>query len=65
MNKITRESLQDHRKAASSPAAAAVQELAVTESLTPNEAKLLQSVLEDTPELSPEKALAMLREAGA
>ena len=33
--------------------------------LTPRERRLLQSVLEDYPDLSPEKALAMLREAGA
>ena len=33
--------------------------------LSPRERRLLQSVLEDYPDLSPEKALAMLREAGA
>ncbi len=33
--------------------------------LTPRERRLLQNVLEDYPELSPETALAMLREGGA
>ena len=69
MKMITHERLQEVRMAANSPeavdqAAKAAADQQVLESLPPEERKLVASLLQDYPELSAEKALAMLNEAG-
>src|SRR3954469_12059663 len=61
MKAITQEHQRAARTADNSSAAAAK----LPEGLTPREERLLTSVLADNPQLTPEKALAMLREAGA
>ena len=59
MSKIIPDTQQDHRKAASSSATAEI-----LASLSPEDRKLVQEVMDNNPGLSAEKALAMLNEAG-
>ena len=67
MKTITQEHQQAARTAANSSAAEAAKAAAdqqVLASLPPEDRKLVESLLADYPELSAEKALAMLNEAG-
>ena len=67
MKTITQEHQQAARTAANSSAEAAAKETAdqkVLASLPPEDRKLVESLLADYPDLSAEKALAMLNEAG-
>jgi predicted RNA-binding protein Jag len=67
MKTITQEHQQAARTAANSSAEAAAKEAAdqkVLASLQPEDRKLVESLLADYPDLSAEKALAMLNEAG-
>lgn len=69
MKTITHAHQQAAQMAANSPEAAdqaakAAADRKVLASLPPEEAKLVASLLQDYPELSAEKALAMLSEAG-
>lgn len=67
MNKITQETQRAPRPAANSQAAAEAKTAAdqkVLASLPPEDRTLVESLLQDYPELSAEKALAMLNEAG-
>jgi predicted RNA-binding protein Jag len=67
MKRNTHERQQEARTAANSSAAAEAKAAAdqkVLASLPPEDRKLVESLLQDYPELSAEKALAMLSEAG-